>query len=91
MPTIAPFHFWAPEAYDGAPVCVAAFVSVVPRAGVIFALAQVVRDPTVGGAVGWPLVVAALAKAELLEHQQRGDDMKEKSSRRYRRTSTVQS
>ena len=57
---IAPFHFWAPDAYDGAPVSVAAFLSVVPKVGAIFALAQVVRDLP-AGAAGWPLVVAALA------------------------------
>jgi proton-translocating NADH-quinone oxidoreductase chain N len=56
---IAPFHFWAPDAYDGAPVAVAAFLSVVPKVGAIFALAQVVRDLPAG--TGWPLVVAALA------------------------------
>ncbi len=56
---IAPFHFWAPDAYDGAPVAVAAFLSVVPKVGAIFAVAQVVRDLPAG--TGWPLVVAALA------------------------------
>jgi proton-translocating NADH-quinone oxidoreductase chain N len=57
---IAPFHFWAPDAYDGAPVAVAAFLSIVPKVGAIFGLAQVVHDlpPT---AAGWPLIVAALA------------------------------
>ncbi len=58
---IAPFHFWAPDAYDGAPVAVAAFLSVVPKVGAIFALVQVVRDLPAGGAFGWPPVVAALA------------------------------
>ena len=57
---ITPFHFWAPDAYDGAPVSVAAFLSVVPKVGAIFALAQVVRDLPVSAA-GWPLIVAALA------------------------------
>jgi NADH-quinone oxidoreductase subunit N len=57
---IFPFHFWAPDAYDGAPVSVAAYLSIVPKVGAIFGLAQVVRDLPVG-AVGWPLVVAALA------------------------------
>jgi proton-translocating NADH-quinone oxidoreductase chain N len=57
---IAPFHFWAPDAYDGAPVSVAAFLSVVPKVGAIFALAQVVRDLPVSAA-GWPLIVAVLA------------------------------
>jgi len=57
---IAPFHFWAPDAYDGAPVAVAAFLSVVPKVGAIFGLAQVVRDLPIGAA-GWPLIVAGLA------------------------------
>jgi len=55
---IVPFHFWAPDAYDGAPVAVAAFLSIVPKVGAIFALAQVSRDLP---PAGWPLVVAALA------------------------------
>ncbi len=58
---VSPFHFWAPDAYDGAPISVAAFLSVVPKVGAIFALAQVVRDLPAGGTFGWPLVVAALA------------------------------
>lgn len=58
--SFVPFHFWAPDAYDGAPVSVAAFLSVVPKVGAIFALAQVVRDLPAAD-VGWPLVVAALA------------------------------
>ncbi|MGI8651112.1 MAG: NADH-quinone oxidoreductase subunit N [Rubrobacter sp.] len=57
---IAPFHFWAPGAYDGAPVSVAAFLSVVPKVGAIFGLAQVVGDLPPGEA-GWPYAVAALA------------------------------
>lgn len=56
---IAPFHFWAPDAYDGAPVSVAAFLSVVPKVGAIFALAQVARD--LPASTGWPLILAVLA------------------------------
>jgi len=56
---VAPFHFWAPDAYDGAPVSVAAYLSVVPKVGAIFGLAQVVRDLPTG--IDWPLVVAVLA------------------------------
>ncbi|MDQ4105897.1 MAG: NADH-quinone oxidoreductase subunit N [Actinomycetota bacterium] len=58
--SLVPFHFWAPDAYDGGPVSVAAFLSVVPKVGGIFALAQVVRDLP-AGATAWPLVVAGLA------------------------------
>ncbi len=56
---MAPFHFWAPDAYDGAPVSVAAFLSVVPKAGAIFGLAQVMRDLPLS--TGWPVAVAVLA------------------------------
>lgn len=58
---IAPFHFWAPDAYDGAPLSVAAYLSVVPKVGAIFGLVQVLRDLPASGAAGWPLVVAILA------------------------------
>ena len=57
--SIAPFHFWAPDAYDGSPVAVAAFLSVVPKVGAIFALVQVARDLPLQ--TGWAPVVAALA------------------------------
>ncbi|QYJ16346.1 NADH-quinone oxidoreductase subunit N [Rubrobacter xylanophilus DSM 9941] len=57
--SLVPFHFWAPDAYDGAPVSVAAFLSVVPKTGAIFALAQLVRDLPTG--TGWPLLLAGVA------------------------------
>ncbi len=56
---IAPFHFWAPDAYDGAPISVAAYLSVVPKVGAVFGLVQVLRDLPMG--TGWPPVVAVLA------------------------------
>ena len=64
---IAPFHFWAPDAYDGAPVSVAAYLSIVPKVGAIFGLVQVVRDlpPEAAGAFGWPPVVAGLAAVSM--------------------------
>lgn len=56
---LVPFHFWAPDAYDGGPVSVAAFLSVVPKIGALFALAQVLRDlPPAGGPAG---LVAAVS------------------------------
>ncbi len=58
--SFVPFHFWAPDAYDGAPVAVAAFLSIVTKVGGIFALAQVVRYLP-AEATGWPIVVAVLA------------------------------
>ncbi len=57
--SLAPFHFWAPDAYEGAPVSVAAYLSVVPKIGALFALAQVARDLPPGS--GWSGAVAAVA------------------------------
>lgn len=57
---LAPFHFWAPDAYDGGPLAVAAFLSIVPKVGALFALAQAVRSlPTMP--LDWRPVMAILA------------------------------
>ncbi|MGB3683618.1 MAG: NADH-quinone oxidoreductase subunit N [Rubrobacteraceae bacterium] len=58
--SLVPFHFWAPDAYDGGPVSVAAFLSIVTKVGGIFALVQVVRVLP-AEATAWPLVIAGLA------------------------------
>lgn len=60
---VAPFHFWAPDAYDGAPLAVAAYLSVVPKVGALFALAQVVQGLPEG--TGWRAAVAMLAVASM--------------------------
>jgi len=57
--SLVPFHFWAPDAYEGAPVSIAAYLSVVPKIGAILAFAQVVRD--IPMATGWPYIVAVVA------------------------------
>lgn len=60
--SLVPFHFWAPDAYDGAPVSVAAFLSIVPKIGALFALAAVVRIMPEGTGVAALLtLVAALS------------------------------
>ena len=61
--SLVPFHFWAPDAYDGAPVAVAAYLSVITKIAAIFAFAQVLRDLPVG--TGWPLVIALVAAATM--------------------------
>ncbi len=57
--SLVPFHFWAPDAYEGAPLSIATYLSVVPKIGAILAFAQVVRDLPV--TTGWPLIIAAVA------------------------------
>jgi len=57
--SLVPFHFWAPDAYDGAPVSIAAYLSVVPKIGAILALAQVVRDLPLS--TNWAMTLAAVS------------------------------
>lgn len=57
--SLVPFHFWAPDAYQGAPISIAAYLSVVPKIGALLAFAQVVRDMPMQTA--WPLIIAVLA------------------------------
>jgi len=56
---LVPFHFWAPDAYDGGPVSIAAYLSVITKLAAIFAFAQVLRDMPVQS--GWPMVIALVA------------------------------
>ncbi|WP_339752121.1 NADH-quinone oxidoreductase subunit N [uncultured Marinobacter sp.] len=57
--SLVPFHFWAPDAYEGGPLSVAAYLSVVPKIGALFALAQVARD--LPPESGWAAAIAGLA------------------------------
>ena len=57
--SLVPFHFWAPDAYEGGPLSIAAYLSVVPKVGALFAFAQVVRE--LPPESGWTVVIAALA------------------------------
>jgi len=62
---LTPFHFWVPDAYDGGPLSVAAYLSVVPKVGAVFALAEVARNlpPDIAN---WPIGVAGLAVASMV-------------------------
>jgi NADH-quinone oxidoreductase subunit N len=61
---LVPLHFWAPDAYDGAPISVAAYLSIVPKVGAIFGLAQVARGLPDAPA-DWRLVLAMLAAVSM--------------------------
>lgn len=62
--SLFPFHFWTPDTFEGSPVSVAAYLSVVPKIGALFALAQVGRALP-ASPVAWPLVLAVLAVASM--------------------------
>lgn len=61
---IAPFHFWAPDAYDGGPVAIAAYLSIVPKIGAIFALAFVSQSLP-GEVINWRVLIAILATVSM--------------------------
>lgn len=62
---LTPFHFWAPDAYDGGPLSVAAYLSIVPKVGAVFALAEIARNlpPDIAN---WRIGVAGLAVASMV-------------------------
>ncbi|MGH2945984.1 MAG: NADH-quinone oxidoreductase subunit N [Solirubrobacteraceae bacterium] len=58
---LVPFHFWTPDAYDGAPLPVAAYLSVLPKLAGLVALARVLPLALPGDTAGWTTAVAVLA------------------------------
>src|SRR5918995_2338776 len=57
----APFHFWTPDAYQGAPTSAAAFLSVAPKAAFFAVLLRVLLEGMPGAAPSWTAVAAVLA------------------------------
>jgi NADH-quinone oxidoreductase subunit N len=55
-----PFHIWTPDAYEAAPVPVAAFFSIGPKAAALLVLMRLLSTVPVGG-IQIPLAVVALA------------------------------
>lgn len=62
---MVPFHFWTPDAYDGAPLPVAAYLSVLPKLAGIVALARVLSLALPDDTAGWTTAVAVLAAATM--------------------------
>ncbi|HEU4492677.1 MAG TPA: NADH-quinone oxidoreductase subunit N [Rubrobacteraceae bacterium] len=57
----APFHFWTPDAYQGAPTSAAAFLSVAPKAAFFAILLRVLLEGMPEAAPTWTAVMAFLA------------------------------
>ncbi len=57
----APFHFWTPDAYQGAPTSAAAFLSVAPKAAIFAILLRILLEGMPGAAPSWTALVAFLA------------------------------
>jgi len=62
---LVPFHFWTPDVYDGAPLPVAAYLSVLPKIAGLIALARVLPAALPDDAAGWSLAIAAIAAATM--------------------------
>lgn len=63
--SLVPLHFWAPDTYDGAPLPVAAYLSVLSKLAGLVALARVLPLVLPDGALNWPTAVAVLAAATM--------------------------
>lgn len=61
--SLVPFHFWTPDAYEGSPVSIAAYLSIIPKIGGLFALAQIAKNLPSG--VDWTLLISLLAIATM--------------------------
>jgi NADH-quinone oxidoreductase subunit N len=57
----APFHFWTPDAYQGAPTSAAAFLSVAPKAAFFGALLRVLLEGMPEAAPTWTAIMAFLS------------------------------
>lgn len=58
---LVPFHFWTPDVYEGAPLPVAAYLSVLPKIAGLVALARVLPLALPGDTVGWSTAIAVVA------------------------------
>jgi NADH-quinone oxidoreductase subunit N len=66
----APFHFWCPDVYEGAPTPVTAFFSVGPKMAGFAALIRFLHGVGAGGTIPfeqfpWPLVIAVVCVATM--------------------------
>jgi NADH-quinone oxidoreductase subunit N len=56
-----PFHMWTPEAYEGAPTPISAFMSIAPKAAAFAALVRVLVQGLLPMQIEWAYLIAALA------------------------------
>lgn len=63
--SVVPFHFWAPDVYEGAPTPVAGFLSTASKAAGFAVLVRlffvIFPDPTLDLARGWAMALAIIA------------------------------
>lgn len=57
----APFHMWAPDAYEGAPTPITAFMSIGPKAAAFAAFGRVLFDALGSARMDWGTILIAIA------------------------------
>ena len=66
-----PFHFWAPDTYEGSPTPVTAFLSVASKAGGFVAILTIIKFGFFGSSDSWQPVLWVLAAASMTLGQPR--------------------
>jgi NADH-quinone oxidoreductase subunit N len=66
--SVAPFHFWTPDVYDGAPTVFTSFMATVVKAASFYAffLLFSVKRPETAATIDWKLIFSLLILATLL-------------------------
>ena len=60
-----PFHFWAPDTYEGAPTPITAFLSVASKAGGFVAILSLIYFGFFASQTAWQPILWALAAASM--------------------------
>src|SRR5687767_12143869 len=63
--SVAPFHFWTPDVYDGAPTVFTSFMATIVKAAVFIAFIRLFDDAFGFRAKQWQLLVGVLTVATL--------------------------
>jgi NADH-quinone oxidoreductase subunit N len=63
---VVPFHAWAPDVYEGAPLPVTAFMSVMAKVGAFAALLRIFSGALAVQAARWTTMLAVIAVATML-------------------------
>ena len=61
----APFHFWTPDVYDGAPTVITSFMATIVKAGAFIAFLRLFYDAFVDIKSSWQILVAIITAATL--------------------------
>ena len=64
--SVAPFHQWTPDVYEGAPTAVTGFMAVATKAAAFGVLLRLFDVALIGGAADWAPVMAVLAAVTIV-------------------------